>query len=317
MCNVQNRRLTGFGCNPTTRAALCVLFHPSIPLFDLERLHLALDQQHHLALWKATPKIANGQHVLLTHGTFSTKTVCEYLAHYLQNQGYTCWIFEWRNHGDSSRIGPDFDFETIAQEDCRIVLEYLLDKQGIERLHGITHSGGGICLSLALLAFPAYRQRFDSLTFFACQAFGAAYNWANYSKIVLGKYLTKMLGRTPVSKVGGEQDEYYPLMKQWFDWNLKGQLVGKGGEPYQAQLSAIQIPILSICGAGDRFIAPVEGCQRYLEAFDNPANCLLYCSVDNGFAEAYTHSRILRSQNAQRELYPRVLAWMQQHASVA
>lgn len=278
---------------------------------------LALDNQQHVALWNSTPQHPNGEHVLLTHGTFSTKRVCVQLAEYLTGQGYTCWIFEWRNHGDSDVGTPDFDFETIAQEDCRAVLAYLIEERGIQRLHGVTHSGGGICLSLALLAFPAYRQCFDSLTFFACQAFGAAHTPLNYTKILLGKYLTKWLGKTPVSKVGGEQDEYYPLMKQWFDWNLTGNFVGKQGEPYQSLLPAIQTPILSICGEGDTFIAPVEGCRQYLAAFNNPANHLLYCSTANGFAEAYTHSRLLHSRNAQRELYPRVLDWMQRHSSRA
>lgn len=278
---------------------------------DWHCLHLPIHQHHHIALWKALPPTANGQHVLLTHGTFSTKNVLTALVEYLQQKGFTCWIFEWRNHGNSTTMDRHFDFETIAQEDCRIVLDHLIQEQGIQQLHGVTHSGGGICLSLALLLYPAYRAYFASLTFFACQAFGAANHPMNYAKIWLGKYLSKFLGKTPVRKVGGEQDEYYPLMQQWFDWNLSGQFNSKTGISYEINLSNIQIPILSICGEGDTFIAPIAGCRRFLDAFQNPKNQLLYCSKANGFAEAYTHSRIIRSRNAQREVYPRVVDWMQ------
>lgn len=271
---------------------------------------LPIDDKHHLALWKALAPEPNGQQVLLTHGTFSTKTTVTGIVEYLQQAGFTCWIFEWRNHGNSSEIGPNFNFETIAKEDCKIVLDYLIHDQGIQQLHGVTHSGGGICLSLALLLYPAYRSYFSSLTFFACQAFGAAHNRSNYAKIWVGKYLSKLLGKTPVNKVGGEQDEYYPLMRQWFDWNLSGEFTNEAGTSYEPLMTAVQVPILSICGEGDTFIAPLAGCRRFLDAFDNPNNQLLYCSKENGFAEAYTHSRLIRSRNAQRELYPRVVEWM-------
>lgn len=100
-------------------------------------------------------------------------------------------------------------------------------------------------------------------------------------------------------------------MKQWFNWNLSQKFLGKGDFDYQKEMPKINFPILSICGEGDTFIAPVQGCQKFLDAFQNPQNQLLFCGKSTGYLENYSHDRILHSSSARKEIWPKVLEWIE------
>lgn len=272
---------------------------------------LKFNETSHIALWKLwSEQHAKTKHVLLTHGTFSNRKVLNGIAEYLVKNGYTCWVYEWRDHGSSSRIKEPFNFETIAKEDLILVFDYLFVEQQLQKVDCVTHSGGGICLTIALIHRPEYQQKINTISMFGCQAFGASTSIKNRILIFVGKYLSKILGFTPGRLAGSEENEKYPLIKQWYDWNLEGRFIGADGFDYQNQMKNIQIPILSIFGGGDTFIAPPEGCQQFLAAFKNADTKALLCSKENGFLEDYNHSRLLHSRNASKEIYPFVLNWM-------
>lgn len=276
------------------------------------RLLLETKDQEKIALWKITGKESGfNKNVFLTHGTFSNRKVCMGIASFLVEQGYTCWILEWRNHGDSPFTASKFNFETIALYDFLAVFEYLFQDLNINRLDCITHSGGGLCLTMFLINYPEYQASINSMSLFCCQSFAAAMTWNSYLKLLLGKSLTALLGYLPSKRLKlGEHNESYYTMKQWFDWNLSQNFVGAQNRNYLAQMPSIRIPVLSLCGKGDRFIAPVQACQKFLTAFQNPENKLLICSKKNGYLEDYSHSRILHSSSAKKELWSEVLTWM-------
>lgn len=280
-----------------------------------ELIRLKIDHKNHIALWKKTPEEnINNKNILLAHGTFSNRKVLNGIAEFLTHQGFTCWIFEWRNHGHSSRLKDKFNFETIGKQDFIFVFNYLFEEQKIETIDCITHSGGGICLTIALIHKPHYKSQIKSITMFACQAFGASDSIKNYLKILIGKYGSSILGYLPARKVGSEENEDYFLMKQWFNWNLSGEFIGEDGQDYEAEMKDVKIPILSIFGSGDNFIAPPKACKAFLAAYNNPVNEFLFCSKENGFLENYNHGRIIHSRSASKEIYPKVLAWINKHA---
>lgn len=279
-----------------------------------EEVYLKTADGATVALWKVYCKNSKAdKHILLTHGTFSNRKVLTGIATYLADQDYTCWILEWRNHGHSKKSDQDFDFETIAEQDLHKVFQYLFDSCSIDKLHCITHSGGGICLTISLIIYPHYQSKISSITLFACQAFGASTSISNYLKIWVGKYLSKIIGKIPADKMGKEEAESYYFMRQWFDWNLNKDFIGKSGVDYREEMKAINIPVLAIYGAGDTFIAPAQGCLAYLDAFNNQKNKALFCSIKMGYKEDYNHSRILHSQSARKEIYPQVLEWIKRY----
>lgn len=279
-------------------------------------IKLPINDKDYIALWKNSPeKDSNSKHILLTHGTFSSRNVMRRIVKYFVDNGFTCWTFEWRNHGSSSKLSEKFDFETIGQKDFIIVFKYLFEKCQIQNLDCITHSGGGICLTIALAENPDYQDKINSISLFACQAFGAGHTTKNHIKILLGKNISKVLGYTPAKKLGGEQNEPYSFMKQWFNWNLKRNFIGKSGVNYMDKMKNIKTPILSICGGGDTYIAPFEGCQMYFSQFQNTKNKIIYCGKEQGFSENFNHTRIIYSSNAVREIYPKVLDWINKQVS--
>jgi len=278
-----------------------------------EELHLInTADKATIALWQIVDdQNDTGQSIFLTHGTFSDKRICLGIAKYLAALGYTCWIMEWRNHGASPRTNESFSFETIGLFDVKAALQHLRDKVGVEKISCITHSGGGICLTMCLIKNPSYLAMIHRISFFACQAFGAATSRLHYWQIVGAKYLTRLLSVSPGTKQGHPHNETYYTMKQWYDWNINKQFKGADGFNYMPNMQSIKSPILSICAKGDSFIAPKEGCAAFLTAFENPTNKLLYCSVKDGFLEDYDHGRIMLSRNAAKELWPVVKEWIE------
>jgi len=277
-----------------------------------EQLHkVKTEGNEFIALWKiSSPNSIASKNIFLSHGTFSDRRICLSIAQYFAEKEYNCWIMEWRNHGASSPSNKKINFENIGTDDYPIVFEYLINNLNISHLNTILHSGGGICLSIFLATNPKYISKFNRVVFFGSQAYGAAYNFKNYLKTIAGKYVSALLGYSPAKFFGRPHNEDHFFMKQWYDWNLTKKFIGMNGVDYEKEMPKITIPILSICGKGDDYIAPKEGCELFLNAFKNPKNKLLFCSIENGFKEDYNHSRLLQSRNSSAEIWPIVADWL-------
>lgn len=272
---------------------------------------LPTEDNEQIALWEIkNPQAANNKNIFLTHGTFSDKRICLGIAKYLAEKGFVCWIMEWRNHGASGKTTQSFNFETIALWDIKAAFHYLYNGLNIKNLHCITHSGGGICLTMFLIKHPVYIPSINSISFFGCQAFGAAVNRQKYWGITVNKWVTKLIGFIPGKLNGRPHNENYHTMKQWFDWNLQRNFKGKDNFDYLPKMPLVNCRILSICGAGDTAIAPIEGCQTFLDAFKKEHNQLLYGALKHGFLEDYDHGRIMLSKGAAQEIWPVVLEWI-------
>ncbi len=281
-----------------------------------------------IAVWKiandlGSNQVNQGQNILLIHGTFSDKRVSLGVAGYLARLGHSCYIMEWRGHGDSSIPSDKFNFETIAFYDIAATFAYLFDDLKLDNLHAVTHSGGGICLTMFLTQNQHYLDKLSSITMVACQAYGAVVNPKSYAKIALLKTMIRLLGYIPAKRFKlGTINESYHTMSQWFNWNLKQNFRSnlpkshsnyKKNFDYRQHMPAITIPIYAISAKGDNFIAPPSGCQRFLNDFDNPINVFREFAVENGDLENYNHSRVILSSNAAKEIWPTIAAWIAKH----
>ncbi|MDA9126839.1 alpha/beta hydrolase [Flavobacteriaceae bacterium] len=275
---------------------------------------LSTADKEKIALWKISNSEKNViDNIFLTHGTFSNKNICLGIANYFAIQGYCCYIMEWRNHGESFHSKKKFNFETIALYDLKTVFTYLFEKLKLNSIHCITHSGGGISLSMFLIKHNVYNEKINSITMFACQVFGASNTVYNKFKIILSKFATFLIGYIPARKIKlGPQNESYFTMKQWFDWNIKRNFYSTDKKfDYKINMPIIKIPIYSISAEGDSFIAPSIGCKIFLESFNNPCNIFKEFSIENRNLENYNHSRIIMSRNSAKEIWPTVLKWIE------
>jgi len=276
-----------------------------------KRIDLPLTKNANLALWKVySDSSSNGKDIFLTHGTFSNRKICMGITEYLVKRGYNCWILEWRNHGESSVTDNNFNFEDVANEDIDIALRYLFEDQRLNKIDCVTHSGGGLCITLNLLEHPEYTKRINRMVFFGCQASGAADNLFRRWRMIIVKYFGKSLGYLPGKILKRPHNEDYSILKHWFRWNLAKEFKNETGRDYQLEMPKIKIPILAICGTGDTMIAPVQGCQDYLASFKNPNNKFLVCGINTGYTEDYNHGRIIYSRSAEKEIYSEVLDWI-------
>lgn len=279
---------------------------------------------------------ANGQNILLTHGTFSDKHTCLRIAEYLAKLGHACYIMEWRGHGHSPLPKNEFNFETIATYDFAATFCYLFDELKLDNLHCVTHSGGGVGLTMFLVQNPCYIDKINSSTMFACQAYGAVVSRQNYVKILAAKVFTRVFGYIPAKRLKlGPVNENYYTMNQWYDWNLqknfqssfikqsdnfKSNIISIDEEfnhdesfDYRQHMPLITTPIYAISAKGDNLISPTPGCQLFFDDFDNPASVFREYSISNGDLEDYSHSRIMISRNAAKEVWPTVAAWIEKH----
>ncbi len=273
-----------------------------------EPIDLLTPDNEKVTLWKFATA-TNHKNVFLTHGTFSDKKILLGLVDYLVENGYTCWVLEWRSHGDSSKAKAKFDFESVALNDIYSSFDYLVHHLKINNLSCVTHSGGGICLTMFLVQFANFQKNVTSIVLFSCQAFSINDSLLNYTKLQAAKFFSGLLGFVPgkLLKIGNHNETYF-TMRQWFNWNLKNEFTGKGVD-YLPKMKSIQIPIYSLCSIKDKFISPPRSCETFLSAFDNDKNSFECCSRLNGHLEDYSHSRIILSKNSKKEIYPKVVNW--------
>jgi len=290
-----------------------------------------------IAVWKivdsASHPVIKPQNIFLTHGTFSDKQTCLKIAEYLASLGHHCYIMEWRGHGDSSTPKEKFNFETVATYDYEATFRYFFEELKLDNLHCVTHSGGGIGLIMFLIQNPNHINKTNSISMFACQAYGAASKPISHAKIIAAKILTRLLGRIPARKLKmGPCNESYYTMNQWYNWNLQKNFKSSfltqsafdksntdtsntNNDPldYRQQMPNITIPVYAISARGDTFISPTHGCQMLFDDFKNPANVFREYSLSQGDLDDYTHSRIMISRNAAKEIWPTVANWIERH----
>lgn len=315
-------------------------------IFDSEKTH----QSSNVYANNDAPN--KGQNIFLTHGTFSDKKTCLRIAEYLAGLGHHCYIMEWRGHGTSSNPNDKFNFETVATYDFAATFDYLFKELKLNNLHCVTHSGGGACLTMFLIQHPQYINKINSISMFACQVYGAIVNPKNYFKIMAAKIFTHLFGHIPAKKFKlGPINESYFTMNQWYEWNLhknfhssfikQSDIDANGIKKsafdsstrqkntidseifdYRQYMPNITIPIYAISAKGDKFISPTPGCSSLFNDFNdfnhslnkNSANVFREYARSHGDLDDYTHSRILNSRTAAKEIWPTVAAWIEQHA---
>ncbi|MBY5775353.1 alpha/beta hydrolase [Rhizobium leguminosarum] len=253
-----------------------------------------------------------GPAVILSHGSFSNDRCCRGLAAFLAHRGYTCWTFDWRGHGESEHPPRQYSFDDIAQLDVPAVIDAVAaHTKG--KIFWIGHSGGGLAFLMWMARFPDLATRHVSgLVMLASQATGAA--WCRRARVLIFiiNFFLGLSAKAPGHwfKVGSEAESAL-LIRQWCQWNLTGIFSGLDGFDYGKAVSKSNLPILALAAAGDRYIAPVSGC----DALASMCGCdvtFKICGREQGFREDYTHNRILSSRNANSEIWPLVELWIKE-----
>jgi len=250
--------------------------------------------------------------VLLTHGTFSNHRSCRGLAQYLSKRGFDCWILDMQGHGFSDKPTVQPTFESMCLQDTGAALDFLQKQYPDTQVHWVGHSGGGLAILMYLARHPDQQNRLGKIVTLASQATHAGKKPLNRVAIKLSAIITKLLKVAPGRwlKIGPE-NEFASVMLQWYQWSLEEKWLGHNGLDYEAALEQVQRPLLSIAAGGDTFIAPVEGCRHLYKCYGGEQKEFHFCAKSSGYKEDYTHSRIISSSSAAKEVWPMVSDWLQ------
>lgn len=267
--------------------------------------------------------------VILAHGMFSNYRACRGLAQYLSKSNFDCWLLDSSGHGYSERSVSGTDFESMCLEDTHAVLDFFADSiadsvsaiaeqssndnlpMHLLPLWWVGHSGGGLALAMYLARNPERQGLLSGFVTMASQATDAGYNWHRRLTLRIARMLVKVLKVAPGKLLGlGPENESSAVMDQWLRWSLAGCWSGTDDFNYASSLSAIQLPSLSIAGVGDRFIAPVSGCEKMHHWLGGQDKTLRVFGKGNGHLEDYTHARLVSSRSASVDIWPVIGQWI-------
>ncbi|PWB81156.1 MAG: hypothetical protein C3F08_02665 [Candidatus Methylomirabilota bacterium] len=269
------------------------------------------NDQVELSLLRIRDEVRHDAPVLLTHGTFSNAHTCMRLGTYLADNGFDCWILELRGHGRSG-VGPVHpDFERFSEFDVPAALGAVRQHTQQEQLFWVGHSGGGLVPLMYLARHPEAGAQIKGIVTLASQATDAGVTWSGWAKIALSAVGNNLIGYAPgpLFKLG-PQNEFRDVMNQWFRWNWSGRWTGHDGFDYLDGIGRVEVPALCLAGGGDRFIAPYQGCRRLYHALGGQDKQMVFCAKSEGYAEDYSHARIMTSRPAQREIWPIISEWL-------
>jgi len=266
-----------------------------------------------LALRRVGP--ADGVPLVLTHGTFSNHRSCLGLANYLGSQGFACWLFDWRGHGDSGRNDFLHSFDDVAEQDVPAILDAVSQRSGQAALHWVGHSGGGLIVSMWAARHPELaQQQLRSVVLIGSQATAAGASLRHWLALQAFDWMLRWRRIAPSrAKSVGPEAESARLMRQWCQWNFRRRFDSLDGFDYLAGLGGVELPVLGVAGSGDTFIAPVAGCDALVKAFGGTQAKLKLFGRATGAREDYSHNRLLLSRNASLEIWPRIGQWLAQH----
>jgi oxygen-independent coproporphyrinogen-3 oxidase len=252
-----------------------------------------------------------GPPVILTHGMFSNQSICVPLARYLAREGFECWVYDWRGHGQSTSGGTPPTFDRLAALDVPAMISFVRERTACERVAWVAHSGGGLALLMHLARVPEAAARISCGVFFGSQAVGAATTPLGKAFVALTGAIHALYARVHGPRLHATaRDEFVGILGPWLRWNRTGRWTGEDGFDYEAALSKLEVSVLAFAGTGDRWIAPPEGCARLVRALGGTRKELVVCAPRNGFGEDYGHAGIILSRGARKEIWPRVAGFL-------
>lgn len=293
--------------------------------------------------------------VVLCHGLSTNHLNFDFdppysLAHFLAERGFDCFSIDLRGAGLSLPphrwIRYGFSIDDHIRYDAPAALDGALSAAGASQAFWVGHSMGalvgyaaaelgaeprmrGLCAIGAPVSFPfepwmrrafagglllawprAFRQRLIGLTVAPLMG----YFTLPLSDVVINpEAVPPSLQRKLFATVVGEMSR--GVLRQFKDWIGHDAFRSQdGGIDYRAGLARLTLPALVLGGSADKLARPaaIEGQYQALGSTDKT---LMIFGPENGERFEYGHGDLLFGMRAPEEVYPRIAAWLEAHAT--
>lgn len=284
--------------------------------------------------------------VVLCHGLGANRFTFDLterysLARRLAERGFEAWILELRGRGASGRAHQS-SFDHQVEHDVTAALRTVLST-GAKHVLWVGHSKGG------LLAM-GHLGRTPTAPIKAIAAIGSPVSFAvqkglrpfakvvkpllaapavpieNLAKLALWvpppgwfmRYLARPENLEPevrklaLMNVGA--DVAGGVGRQFLQWIASGRWRSSDERfDYERGLQAVKAPTLLLAGTHD-LLAPPESVAHAAKSLGGPTT-VLTAGRAHGFREDYGHGDLMLGRHAPEELYPRVIAFLEAHAT--
>jgi predicted alpha/beta hydrolase len=271
-----------------------------------------------IALHRLTPDRACGEPVLLAPGTFSMRSLWlgtrgHGLGRTLADAGFDTWILEARGHGAADRP-RSWRMSDWIRLDAPAAVGAVLRETGAERVVWVGHSAGGVVGAAFAGAGTDEAARLGGLVLLGAPG-PRHMSWSRRAGARLSHTAAVLLpwARIPGPLIGmGPESEPAALVREWMGWNLYESWRGRDGD-YLDGLASVSAPLLAIGGAGDRILAPPVAIHDLAARFGSRDRKVVIAGRATGFRRNYGHAELVASRAAREEIWPLVLAWLDDH----
>lgn len=257
---------------------------------------------------------SRGVPVVLVHGAFSNRGIwldahLQGAARILLESGFDPWMLEVRGHGDS----PENAFylknslEQYAQFDLPAVQLFLFE-QTQQKAFWIGHSSGGVCIATALAGKHLSEDKVAGAVLFGAQV--SRYPFPLYIPFIRSIIKIWLLTKKRITNAKlGPELEPRGVAKEFIRWSgFFTRWKPKQGVSYWKGLQDVSIPVISF-GAKKDSGDPAKSCKKLLDTFAGEKSFHLL-SKANGYSQDYNHGSMIKSEAAQKEVWPQVVTWL-------
>ncbi len=289
--------------------------------------------------------------VVLCHGLANNSRFMEFLpghalAHFLSAAGFDCYSVDLRGAGGSR--GPvlaplDGTFDDYVLYDVPAVLDAVRAHSGQARAFWVGHSMGGLVAlagadetrlqglvtvgSPVFFAYPRVLQRLLRSALWLSPAGAFPMRWvAQGLAPVAGRFnvalphlpanlrnLTDQAQRVIMAQVFA--DIWRGVLLQFVDWVGRDAFSSQDRAiDYRDRVARLQVPMLVVGGSVDN-LAPLPETRKFYSLVTAPDRELLLLGKEFGEAEDYGHGDLLLGKHVEREVFPRVAAWLEKRAT--
>jgi alpha-beta hydrolase superfamily lysophospholipase len=218
-------------------------------------------------------------------------------------------MLEFRGHGDSpeNNMYTKNCLELYAQYDLPAVQAFITE-QTQQKTIWLGHSSGGVCIATAVAGKHIAAEDVLAVALFGAQV--SHYPLMMYIPFARTcSHLWLLTKKRIINTKLGPEIEPRGIALEFIRWSgLFSRWKSKQGLSYWKALKDIDLPVIAFAAKKDKG-DPAKCCEKLLNAFSGLKQYHLLAK-SKGFSMDYTHGNMVKSDSAEKEVWPLLIDWL-------